>query len=170
MNLTGPKTAKISNKGLQPTTHKPSAMHTESLATQQSGIVRGSKLNPDVRDKSMKKEIGIPTARPVFRRAGLLALAMLPGVLGSLGVIRLWLSIIPGNPHGSDIMPFVEPTIELIIQGGTLVIGILWALVLGFIGKDRLVRTIGIVTSFLPFPIGFITFNAILRVMNYHLI
>lgn len=129
-----------------------------------------ARLRRDVRDKSMKKEIGIPTARPVFRRAGLLALAMLPGVLGSLGVIRLWLSIIPGNPHGSDIMPFVEPTIELIIQGGTLVIGILWALVLGFIGKDRLVRTIGIVTSFLPFPIGFITFNAILRVMNYHLI
>ena len=51
MNLTGPKTAKISNKGLQPTTHKLSAMHTESHATQLSGIVRGSKLNPDVRIK-----------------------------------------------------------------------------------------------------------------------
>ena len=49
MNLTGPKTAKISNKGLQPTTHKLSAMHNELLATHQSGIVRGSRLNPDVR-------------------------------------------------------------------------------------------------------------------------
>ena len=48
MNLTGQKTAKISNKGLQPTTHKLSAMHTSFLATQLSGIVRGSKLNPDV--------------------------------------------------------------------------------------------------------------------------
>ena len=48
MNLTGPKTAKISNKGLQPTTHKLSAMHNELLATNQSGIVRGSRLNPDV--------------------------------------------------------------------------------------------------------------------------
>ena len=47
-NLTGPKTAKISNKGLQPTTHKLSAMHNELLATHQSGIVRGSQLNPDV--------------------------------------------------------------------------------------------------------------------------
>ena len=49
MNLTGQKTAKISNKGLQPTTHKLSAMHTTSPATQRSGIVRWSKLNPDVR-------------------------------------------------------------------------------------------------------------------------
>ena len=48
MNLTGQKTAKISNKGLQPTTHKLSAMHNELLATHQSGIVRGSRLNPDV--------------------------------------------------------------------------------------------------------------------------
>ena len=134
------------------------------------GAQSAPRVNADVRDKSMNKEIGIPTTRPAFRRAGLLALAMLPGVLGSLAVIRLWLSIIPGNPHGSDIMPFVEPSIELLIQGVTLVIGILLALVLGFIGKDRLVRTIGIVTSFLPFPIGFITFNAILWVMNYHLI
>ena len=51
MNLTGPKTAKISNKGLQPTTHKLSAMHNELLATQQSGIVRGSRMNPDVGHK-----------------------------------------------------------------------------------------------------------------------
>ena len=47
----GKKSERIQNlnKGLQPTTHKLSAMHTESLATQQSGIVRGSKLTPDVR-------------------------------------------------------------------------------------------------------------------------
>ena len=127
-------------------------------------------LTPDVRDKIMKKEMKSPTTRPVFRRAGLMVLAMLPGVLGSLAVIRLWLTIIPGNPPGSEIMPFVEPTKEFLIQGITLVVGILWALILGFIGKDKLVRTIGIVTSFLPFPIGFITFNAILWVMNYHLI
>ena len=48
IGLTGRKTAKISNKGLQPTTHKLSAMHNELLATHQSGIVRGSQLNPDV--------------------------------------------------------------------------------------------------------------------------
>ena len=51
IDLAGRKTAKISNKGLQPTTHKLSAMHTASPATQLSGIVRGSKLNPDVRSK-----------------------------------------------------------------------------------------------------------------------
>ena len=48
MNLTGPKTAKISNKGLQATTHKLSAMHTAFLATHLFGTVRGSRLNPDV--------------------------------------------------------------------------------------------------------------------------
>ena len=130
----------------------------------------GARVDADVRDKIMKKELGSPTTRPVFRRAGLMALAMLPGVLGSMAVIRLWLSIIPENPPGSDIMPFVEPTKEFQIQGITLVIGILWALLLGFIGKNKLVRTIGIVTSVLPFPIGFITFSVILWVMNYHLI
>ena len=57
MNLTGPKTAKISNKGLQPTTHKLSAMHNELLATHQSGIVRGSQLNPDVRIKESTLKI-----------------------------------------------------------------------------------------------------------------
>ena len=48
---TGGKSKRIQNlnKGLQPTTHKLSAMHNELLATHQSGIVRGSKLNPDVR-------------------------------------------------------------------------------------------------------------------------
>ena len=60
MNLTGPKTAKISNKGLQPTTHKLSAMHTESLATQQSGIVRGSRLNPDVGRKKNYEQSEFP--------------------------------------------------------------------------------------------------------------
>ena len=130
----------------------------------------GRPQNADVRDKIMKKEMKSPTTRPVFRRAGLMVLSMLPGVLGSMAVIRLWLTIIPGNPPGSEIMPFVEPTKEFLIQGITLVVGILWALILGFIGKDKLVRTIGIVTSVLPFPIGFITFAVILWVMNYHLI
>ena len=51
IDLTGPKTAKISNKGLQATTHKLSAMHTAFLATQLFGTVRGSRLNPDVRIK-----------------------------------------------------------------------------------------------------------------------
>ena len=47
---TGGKSKRIQNlnKGLQPTTHKLSAMHNELLATHQSGIVRGSRLNPDV--------------------------------------------------------------------------------------------------------------------------
>ena len=49
IDLTGPKTAKISNKGLQATTHKLSAMHTAFLATHLFGTVCGSRLNPDVR-------------------------------------------------------------------------------------------------------------------------
>ena len=48
INLTGPKTAKILNKGFQPTTHKLSARHTSSLATHLSGTVCGSRLTPDV--------------------------------------------------------------------------------------------------------------------------
>ena len=47
-NLTGPKTAKILNKGFQPTTHKLLARHTLSLATHPYGTVRGSRLTPDV--------------------------------------------------------------------------------------------------------------------------
>ena len=47
-NLTGRKTAKNSNKGVQPTTHNWSAMHTLSLATHLFGTVRGSRLTPDV--------------------------------------------------------------------------------------------------------------------------
>ena len=47
-NLTGWKTAKNSNKGVQPTTHNWSAMHTASLATHLFGIVCGSRLTPDV--------------------------------------------------------------------------------------------------------------------------
>ena len=47
---TGEKSKGIQNlnKGLQPTTHKLSAMHNELLATQLFGTVCGSKLNPDV--------------------------------------------------------------------------------------------------------------------------
>ena len=48
MNLTGRKTAKNSNKGFQPTTHKLLARHTLSLATHRYGTVRGSRLTPDV--------------------------------------------------------------------------------------------------------------------------
>ena len=48
MDLTGLKTAENSNKGLQATTHKLSAVHTTFLATQLFGTVRGSRLNPDV--------------------------------------------------------------------------------------------------------------------------
>ena len=48
MNLTGRKTAKNSNKGFQPTTHKLLATHTLSLATHLSGTVCGSRLTPDV--------------------------------------------------------------------------------------------------------------------------
>ena len=48
MNLMGRKTAKILNKGFQPTTHKLSARHTASPATHLSGTVRGSRLTPDV--------------------------------------------------------------------------------------------------------------------------
>ena len=48
MNLTGRKTAKILNKGFQPTTHKLLAKHTLSLATHRYGTVRGSRLTPDV--------------------------------------------------------------------------------------------------------------------------
>ena len=48
MNLTGRKTAKNSNKGFQPTTHKLLARHTHSLATFRYGTVRGSRLTPDV--------------------------------------------------------------------------------------------------------------------------
>ena len=55
IDLTGPKTAKISNNGLQATTHKLSAMHTAFLATQLFGTVRGSRLNPDVQNRDMKK-------------------------------------------------------------------------------------------------------------------
>ena len=51
MNLTGRKTAKNSNKGFQPTTHKLLARHTLSLATHRYGTVRGSRLTPDVRQK-----------------------------------------------------------------------------------------------------------------------
>ena len=46
--LIGRKTAKNSNKGLQPTTHNLPAMHTASLATHLFGTVRGSRLTPDV--------------------------------------------------------------------------------------------------------------------------
>ena len=55
MNLTGRKTAKNSNKGLQPTTHNWSAMHTASLATHLSGTVRGSRLTPDVELKTITR-------------------------------------------------------------------------------------------------------------------
>ena len=48
INLTGRKTAKNSNKGFQPTTHKLLARHTLSLATHRYGTVRGSRLTPDV--------------------------------------------------------------------------------------------------------------------------
>ena len=48
MNLTGRKTAKNSNKGFQPTTHKVLARHTLSLATHPYGTIRGSRLTPDV--------------------------------------------------------------------------------------------------------------------------
>ena len=48
MNPTGRKTAKNSNKGFQPTTHKVLARHTLSLATHPYGTVRGSWLTPDV--------------------------------------------------------------------------------------------------------------------------
>ena len=48
MNPTGRKTAKNSNKGFQPTTHKLLARHTSSLATHHYGTVRGSRLTPDV--------------------------------------------------------------------------------------------------------------------------
>ena len=47
-NLTGPKTAKILNKGFQPTTHKLLARHSLSLATHPYGTIRGSRLTPDV--------------------------------------------------------------------------------------------------------------------------
>lgn len=52
----GKKSERIQNlnKGLQPTTHKLSAIHTESHATQLFGTVRGSKLNPDVRQRRDK--------------------------------------------------------------------------------------------------------------------
>ena len=52
-SLTGPKTAKNSNKGFQPTTHKLLARHTRSLATHPYGTVRGSRLTPDVRLKNI---------------------------------------------------------------------------------------------------------------------
>ena len=45
-NLTGWKTAKNSNKGVQPTTHNLPAMHTLSLATHPYGTVRGSRVDP----------------------------------------------------------------------------------------------------------------------------
>ena len=54
-NLTGRKTAKNSNKGVQPTTHNWSAMHTDSLATHLFGTVRGSRLTPDVVQDGEKK-------------------------------------------------------------------------------------------------------------------
>ena len=53
-NLTGPKTAKILNKGFQPTTHKLLARHTLSLATHPYGTVSGSRLTPDVGPKTIK--------------------------------------------------------------------------------------------------------------------
>ena len=53
-NLTGPKTAKILNKGFQPTTHKLLARHTLSLATHRYSTVSGSRLTPDVRNKAKK--------------------------------------------------------------------------------------------------------------------
>ena len=49
INLTGRKTAKNSNKGFQPTTHKLLARHTLSLATHPNATIRGSRLTPDVR-------------------------------------------------------------------------------------------------------------------------
>ena len=39
---------RVSNKGLHPTTHNWLAMHPLSLATHLSGIVGGSRMNPDV--------------------------------------------------------------------------------------------------------------------------
>ena len=48
MNPTGRKTAKNSNKGFQPTTHKLLARHTLPLATQPYCTIRGSRLTPDV--------------------------------------------------------------------------------------------------------------------------
>ena len=54
MNLTGRKTAKNSNKGFQPTTHKLLARHTLSLATHPYGTIRGSRLTPDVGPKTIK--------------------------------------------------------------------------------------------------------------------
>ena len=53
-NLTGRKTAKNFNNGVQPTTHNWSAMHTASLATHRFGTVRGSRLTPDVQIFKMR--------------------------------------------------------------------------------------------------------------------
>ena len=57
MNLTGRKTAKNSNKGFQPTTHKLLARHTLSLATHRYGTVRGSRLTPDVQCPGHYREL-----------------------------------------------------------------------------------------------------------------
>jgi hypothetical protein len=99
-----------------------------------------------------------------------LSLACLPGLLGSAATVRLWLSIIPGNPKGSEIMPFVEPMQELFIRGATLLIGIPLAFILAAVIKRKSVRTVGAACSFLPFPVGFVAFNVIVTVMNYTLI
>jgi len=115
----------------------------------------------------MKQEI---RKREGWKIPFLFLVACLPGLTGSMATVHLWLSIIPGNPEGSAIMPFVEPTQELMIQGASLFVGIPLAFILGAIAKRKAVRVAGIVFSVLPFPVGFTAFNAILVIMDYELI
>ena len=76
MNLTGRKTAKNSNKGFQPTTHKLLARHTLSLATHRYGTVRGSRLTPDVGTRIYMATARTMDLRPLRRndhdRAGMI--------------------------------------------------------------------------------------------------
>ena len=98
------------------------------------------------------------------------ALAYLPGILGAFASLYLWLNIIPGNPRGTEILPFIEPTIEFLIQIVTLVVGVPLAFIVGKLSGDKAIRKAGLVCCLLPMVTGFIAFWGIVAIMNYKVI
>lgn len=98
------------------------------------------------------------------------ALVCLPGMAGGFACLYVWLNIIPSNPRGTEILPFIEPTIEFVIQIVTLAVGVPLSFLFGKLSGDKAIRTAGLVCCLLPTVTGFATFWAIVTIMNYKVI
>lgn len=84
--------------------------------------------------------------------------ACLPGALGGFASLYLWLNIIPGNPRGTEILPFIEPSVEFLIQIVTLAVGVPLAFLLGKLSGNKAIRKAGLVCCSLPLVTGFVAF------------